>query len=51
MDARLDATTRQKVDDLATRFHQPRATVLSFIMHWGLSRGPTGPLVQGESLN
>jgi hypothetical protein len=28
MDARLDAVTRQKVDDLATRFHQPRAAVL-----------------------
>ena len=48
-DARLDAETRQKVDDLARRFHQPRAAVLSFIMHWGLSRGQTGPLDQGES--
>jgi predicted transcriptional regulator len=49
MDARLDAMTRQKVDDLATRFHQPRAAVLRYIMHWGLSRRPTGPLDQGES--
>jgi hypothetical protein len=47
MDARLDAVTRRKVDDLATRFHQPRAAVLCHIMHWGLSRGPTGPLDPG----
>jgi hypothetical protein len=39
MDARLDAVTRAKVDDLAQRFHQPRAAVLCHIMHWGLSRG------------
>jgi predicted transcriptional regulator len=44
MDARLDAVTRRKVDDLATRFHQPRAAVLCHIMHWGLSCGSTGPL-------
>jgi hypothetical protein len=37
LDARLDATTRQKVDDLATHFHLPRAAVLSYIMAWGLS--------------
>jgi predicted transcriptional regulator len=49
MDARLDATTRQKVDDLANRFHQPRAAVLCHIMRWGLSREQTGPLDQGES--
>jgi predicted transcriptional regulator len=39
MDARLDATTRAKVDELAQRFHQPRAAVVCHIMHWGLSRG------------
>jgi hypothetical protein len=49
MDARLDSTTRAKVDDLATHFHQPRAAVLCHIMHWGLSREPTGLLDQGES--
>lgn len=49
MDARLDTLTRAKVDDLATRFYQPRAAVLSFIMQWGLSRGQTGPLDQGAS--
>jgi hypothetical protein len=49
MDARLDAATRQKVDDLAQRFHTPRAAVLCHIMHWGLNHGPTGPLDQGES--
>jgi hypothetical protein len=49
MDARLDATTRQKVDDLAKHFHQPRAVVLCYIMHWGLSRGQTGPLDQGDA--
>jgi hypothetical protein len=48
MDARLDSTTRQKVDDLAQHFHQPGAAVLCHIMHWGLSREPTGPLDQGE---
>jgi hypothetical protein len=39
MDARLDATTRAKVDDLAQYFHQPRAAVVCHIMHWGLSHG------------
>ncbi len=29
---RLDAMTRAKVDDLATRFHRPRGVVLSYIM-------------------
>jgi predicted DNA-binding protein len=48
-DARLDATTRQKVDDLAQHFHRPRAAVLRQIMQWGLGRGQTGPLDQGES--
>jgi hypothetical protein len=48
-DARRDQTTRQKVDDLATRFHRPRAAVLSQIMHWGLSYEWLGSLDQGES--
>jgi hypothetical protein len=48
MDARLDPTTRGKVDDLAQHFHQPRAAVLCHIMPWGLSREPTRPLDQGE---
>jgi hypothetical protein len=39
IDARLDATTRAKVDELTQRFHQPRAAVVCHIMHWGLSRG------------
>jgi predicted transcriptional regulator len=46
VDARLDATTRAKVDDLAQRFHQPRAAVVCHIMRWGLSRGRT-ELVDG----
>ena len=37
MDARLDATTQAKVDDLAQYFHQPQAAVVCHIMHWGLS--------------
>jgi hypothetical protein len=37
----------QKVDDLTAHFRQPRAAVLCHIMHWGLSRGPTGPLAHG----
>jgi hypothetical protein len=41
MDARLDAVTRAKVDDLATHFRKPRATVLCYIMHWGLSHAET----------
>jgi predicted DNA-binding protein len=49
MNARLDPTTRQKVDDLATQFHRPRAAVLCYIMHWGLSHGQTGPLDQSKS--
>jgi predicted transcriptional regulator len=49
MDARLDPTTRAKVDDLAQHFHQPRAAVLCQIMEWGLSREQTGPLDQGDA--
>jgi predicted DNA-binding protein len=49
IDARLDATTREKVDDLAQHFHQPRAAVLCHIMHWGLSYEQPGPLDQHES--
>jgi predicted transcriptional regulator len=49
LDARLDAMTRQKVDDLARHFRQPRAAVLSHIMRWGLSREPGGALDQGAS--
>jgi predicted transcriptional regulator len=48
-DARLDQTTRQKVDDLAHHFHRPRAAVLCHIMHWGLSREYTESVDQGES--
>jgi hypothetical protein len=49
MDARLDATTRQKVDDLATRFHQPRAAILCHVMQWGLNHNPIEPLDQGDA--
>jgi predicted DNA-binding protein len=42
--ARLDATTRPKVDALAAHFHRPRAAVLSHIIHWALSRGQTASL-------
>jgi hypothetical protein len=48
LDARLDSTTRAKVDDLARHFHQPRAAVLCRVMEWGLSREQTGPLNQGD---
>jgi predicted HicB family RNase H-like nuclease len=51
MDARLDATTRAKVDDLAARFHQTRAAVLRYIMHWGLQHGQAIPLEQEASLD
>ena len=48
-DARLDAATRQKVDDLAIRFDRPRAAVLCQIMAWGLSHAQPAHLDQGES--
>jgi hypothetical protein len=49
MDARLDQTTRQKVDELTARFHWSRAAVLCQIMQWGLSREQTEPVDQGAS--
>ena len=49
MDARLDAITRQKVDDLARHFRKPRAAVLCHIMHWGLSHWQAEMLNGGES--
>jgi hypothetical protein len=49
IDARLDPTTRQKVDDLANRFRKPRAAALCQIMHWGLRCEQIGPIHQGES--
>jgi hypothetical protein len=49
LDGRLDQVTRQKVDDLARRFHQPRASVLAYIMQWGLSPEPMNEIDQGES--
>jgi hypothetical protein len=45
--ARLDQTTRQKVDDLAWRFHQPRAAVLISIMQWGLDNRREETIDQG----
>lgn len=51
MDARLDATTRAKVEDLAACFHQTRAAVLRSIMHWGLTHGEPVPLEQDASPN
>jgi predicted DNA-binding protein len=49
VNARLNQVTRQKVDDLARRFHQPRASVLAYIMQWGLSREPMHEIDQGAS--
>jgi hypothetical protein len=49
LDARLDAATRQQVDDLARHFHQPRAAVLSHIIYWGLSCGPMETRDQGNA--
>jgi predicted transcriptional regulator len=42
MDARLDTMTRAKLEGLATQFHRSRAAVLRQVMHWGLSREPSG---------
>ena len=47
-DARLDAATRQNVDDLATRVDRPRAAVLCQIMAWGLSCAQPAHLDQDE---
>jgi hypothetical protein len=49
IDARMDQMRRANVDDLAKRFHQPRAAVLSQIMQWGLSYGQRGTLDGGAS--
>ena len=49
MDARLDAVTWEKVDDLAQRFHQPRAAVVCHSMHCGPSHEPTGTRDGGAS--
>jgi predicted transcriptional regulator len=49
IDARLDQMTRAKVDDLATRFHRPRAAVLCHIMHWGISCRPMEKVEQGNA--
>jgi predicted transcriptional regulator len=49
LDARLDATTRAKVDDLARYFGRPRAAVLCHIMHWGLVREPMDIGDQGNA--
>jgi hypothetical protein len=38
MNARLDPTTRAKVDDFAQHFHQLRAAVVCQVMEWGLRR-------------
>jgi predicted transcriptional regulator len=48
-DARLDRATRQKVDDLARRFHTPRTLILAYIMEWGLRRKPLENVDQGAS--
>jgi ferredoxin-NADP reductase len=39
IDARLEQATREKVDELARYFHQPRAAIICQIMQWGLTRG------------
>jgi predicted transcriptional regulator len=49
MNARLDPTTRRKVDDMARHFGRPRAAVLCHIMECGLSRAQTPLLDQGAS--
>jgi hypothetical protein len=49
IDARLDAATRAKVDDLAHHFHRRRAAVVCTIMRWGLRRGQPGTLDGGAS--
>ena len=49
MDARLDATTRAKVEDLAVCFDQTRAAVLRHIMHWGVHHGQALPREQDAS--
>jgi hypothetical protein len=47
--ASLAELSELKVDDLAQRFHQPRAAVVCHIMHWGLSRAQTETRDGGET--
>ena len=44
MDAGLDASTREKLEHLATQFSQSRAAVLRQVMRWGLRQEPAGAI-------
>jgi predicted transcriptional regulator len=44
MDAGLDASTREKLEHLATQFRQSRAAVLRQVMRWGLRRKSPGAI-------
>lgn len=48
MDASLDAVTREKLEDLATAFHQSRAAVLRHVIRWRLGRRRTGKVEQHD---
>jgi len=48
MDARLDADTQHKVDDLTRHFRRPRAAVLRHIIQCGLDRGVMDARDQGH---
>jgi hypothetical protein len=36
--ARLDAETHAKLQDLTTAFHRKRSAILRFVMDWGLTQ-------------
>jgi hypothetical protein len=49
MDARLDTMTRAKLEELAAQFRRSRAAVLRQVMHWALSRKPSGRVDKNEA--
>jgi hypothetical protein len=40
--ARLDAETHAKLEELAHTFHRKRAAILRFVMQWGLTQTQGG---------
>jgi hypothetical protein len=48
MDARLDAMTPAKVDELAAAFHRSRGAVLREGLQWGMARQAMGEIEHGD---
>lgn len=49
LDAQRDPVTHAALEDLAGAFRRSRAAVLREVIRWGLSRGKTGTLHQGDA--